>query len=79
MKVIPGMLQHALVIADIDKKNIRITERKTHIEARKISLVKDVKVRKPLLHADDIILMSETIEGLRNKFVKWKEALRARV
>ena len=26
------------------------------------------------LHADDIVLMSETTEGLRNKFTKWKEA-----
>ena len=27
-----------------------------------------------LLYAVDIVLMSETIEGLRNKFLKWKEA-----
>ena len=27
-----------------------------------------------LLYADDFILMSETIEGLMNKFVKWEEA-----
>ena len=27
-----------------------------------------------LLYADDLVLMSETIEGLRNKFLKWKEA-----
>ena len=26
-----------------------------------------------LLYADDLFLMSETIEGLRNKFLKWKE------
>ena len=26
-----------------------------------------------LLYADDLVLMSETIEGLRNKFIKWKE------
>ena len=25
-----------------------------------------------LLHADDLVLMSETIEGLRDKFLKWK-------
>ena len=24
--------------------------------------------------ADDLVLLSETIEGLRNKFLKWKEA-----
>ena len=27
-----------------------------------------------LLYADDLILMSETIDGLRSKFLKWKEA-----
>ena len=27
-----------------------------------------------LLYADDLVLMSETIEGLWNKFLKWKEA-----
>ena len=27
-----------------------------------------------LLYADDIILMSEKIKGLRNKYLKWKEA-----
>ena len=32
-----------------------------------------------LLYADDLVMMSETIEGLRDKFLKWKEALRARI
>ena len=32
-----------------------------------------------LLYADDLILMSETIEGHRNKFIKWKEALESKV
>ena len=27
-----------------------------------------------LLYADDFVLMSETIEGLRNKFLEWKDA-----
>ena len=31
-----------------------------------------------LLHADDFILMSETIEGLRNTFVKLKEAFESK-
>ena len=31
-----------------------------------------------LLYADDIVLMSETIEGLRNKFIKWKEAFESK-
>ena len=31
-----------------------------------------------LLYADDIVLMSETIEGLRDKFLKWKEAFESK-
>ena len=31
-----------------------------------------------LLYTDDLVLSSETIVGLRNKFLKWKEDLRAR-
>ena len=27
-----------------------------------------------LMYADDVVLMSETIKGLRNKFLKWKGA-----
>ena len=27
-----------------------------------------------LLYADDLVLMSETMEGLRNTFLEWKEA-----
>ena len=31
-----------------------------------------------LPYADDFVLMSETIEGLRNRFLKWKEVLESR-
>ena len=31
-----------------------------------------------LLYADDLVLMSETIEGLRNKFLKWKEVFKSK-
>ena len=31
-----------------------------------------------MLYADDLVLMSEMMEGLREKFWKWKEASRAR-
>ena len=31
-----------------------------------------------LLYADDLVLMSGTIEGLRNKFMKWKEAFESK-
>ena len=31
-------------------------------------------VQSELLYADDLILMSETINGLRNQFIKLKEA-----
>ena len=30
------------------------------------------------LYADDLVLMSETIEGLRNKFLKWKETFESK-
>ena len=40
---IPGAFQHDLVIADID---IRKVVRKTCAERRKITLLKDVKIRK---------------------------------
>ena len=32
-----------------------------------------------LLYDDDVFLMSETIEGLCNKFPKWKEAFESKV
>ena len=31
-----------------------------------------------LLYDDDLVLMSETIEGLRNKFLKWKESFESK-
>ena len=46
MKTIPGEFQLVLVVADIDKKNIRNIVRKICIERRRISLLKDVKIRK---------------------------------
>ena len=46
MKAIPGEFQHALLKADIDKKKIRKVVRKTCAERRKITLLKDVKIRK---------------------------------
>ena len=42
----PGEVQHALVIADIDKREIRKVVRKKFPERRKIILLKDVKIRK---------------------------------
>ena len=30
------------------------------------------------LYSDDSLLMSETIEGLRDNFLKWKEALKSK-
>ena len=46
LKAIPGEFQHVLVIADVDKRKIRKIERKTCAERRKITLLKDVKIRK---------------------------------
>ena len=31
-----------------------------------------------LLYADDLVLMSETIKGLGNKFFNWKEAFKSK-
>ena len=31
-----------------------------------------------LLNADDLVLMSETIQGLRDNFLKWKEAFESK-
>ena len=28
-----------------------------------------------LLYADDLVLMSETMKGVRNKFLRWKETI----
>ena len=47
-KAIPGEFQHALVIADIDKKKIRNVVRRTCAETRKITLLKDGKISKRL-------------------------------
>ena len=46
LKEIPGEFQHAIVITDIDKRKIRKVVRKTCAERRKITLLKDVKIRK---------------------------------
>ena len=31
-----------------------------------------------MLYADDLVLMNETIEGLGNNFLKWKEAFESK-
>ena len=31
-----------------------------------------------LVYANDLVLMTETIEGLRNKFIKWKEVVESK-
>ena len=46
MQAIPGEFQHALLVADIDKRKLRNVVRKMHIERRKITLLKDLKIRK---------------------------------
>ena len=47
MKAIPGEVQQALVVAHIDKKVTNVI-RKTCTERRKISLLKDLKIRKQI-------------------------------
>ena len=43
VKAIPGEFQHALVIADIDRKQIRKIMKKVCAERRKTTMLKDVK------------------------------------
>ena len=46
MRATPGEFQCALVVADIGKKKIKNVVRKACSEKRKISLLKDLKIRK---------------------------------
>ena len=46
VKAIPGEFQHSFVIADVDKKKIRVVVRKVYTERRKMSLLRDLKIRK---------------------------------
>ena len=46
VKAIPGEYQHALVVADIDKRKISKIVRTMCTERRKISLLKDLKIQK---------------------------------
>ena len=43
-----------------------------------VTEVDRVGVLSELLHADDLVLMSETIGGLRNKFIKWKKTFESK-
>ena len=43
VKAISEEIQHALLIADMDKRKVRKVVRKTCTERRKITLLKDVK------------------------------------
>ena len=45
VKVIPGEFQHALVVADIDKKKIMNVVRRTCTGRRDRSLLNDEKIR----------------------------------
>ena len=46
MKAVNGKFHHALVVADIDKGKIKHAVRKTCADRRKISLLKELKIRK---------------------------------
>ena len=43
-----------------------------------LSLTWQEMVLSELLYGDDLVLMSETFEALRNKFLKWKEAFESK-
>ena len=46
-KEIPGEFSHAFMMADIDKRKLRKVVRKASAERRKITLLNDLKIRKP--------------------------------
>ena len=46
VNAISGEFQHALMVADVDKKKTRNVVKKTCTDRRVISLLKDVKIRK---------------------------------
>ena len=67
MKAILGESQHTLAIADIDKKKIRKVARKTCAERKRITLLKDVKIRKRF-EEKVIELVGVGAPGLRGRF-----------
>ena len=69
VKANPVEFQHALVVADIDKKKIRYVVRKTCAEKRKIRLVKDVKIRKQF--EEKVIKLVDV--GSPNSWVHFKD------
>ena len=64
MKEISGEFQHVLVIADIDKRKIRKVVRKTCAERRKITLLKDVKIRKRFEEKELVDVGAPSLWGL---------------
>ena len=71
MKAIAGEFQHALAVAELDKRKIRKVVRKTCIERRKISLLKDVKIRKR--SEEKVIKLVE--DEMPNLWVHFKERI----
>ena len=72
MKAIHGELQHAIVVADIDRKKVRHVVRKTCIERRKISLLKDVMIRKRF---DEKVIFYFAGIGLQNLWEHFKNGV----
>ena len=48
VKAIPGRFQHKLVIVDVDKNKITKVVKRTCVERRKISLLKDGEVQEAI-------------------------------
>ena len=48
VKALPVVFQHAVVVADIDKKKLRNVKRRTCTKRRKIILLKDLLIGKRL-------------------------------
>ena len=67
VKATHGEFSHALVVADMDKKNMRKEVRKTCVERREIGLLKYVKIRKQV-EEEEIELANIDIPNLSEHF-----------
>ena len=68
---IHGEIQHALVVADIDKNKIRNAVKKTCIERKNISLLNDEKIRK--LFDEKVIELA--VVGMQNLWGRFKDGV----
>ena len=78
---------HPATLVNGDKTGLKLEEKKENKRnvAAVVAIVVDVVAKNAreglmyeILYADDLVLMSETMEGLREKFQKWKVELESK-